>query len=234
MDRQRRRHPQTPPPPQRHLPGLVTPVMNASRSGARLAGGTDGVPPRTPSHVCRSLRSLRGGTGVPPRAPPWVPRLRRLAPAGSPAARLARESRRLDQHEGPRKRPLDSVTSAGLVGALPARHFVRRRVVASPPRWLGGSPWVPGTRPYPLVPPLPVLSEFSRTTSFPRYGDCSGPCGWAVSRRGSDSAPPEDSARTTESSRPRSSGTVMVSSIGSACRARTYAPSTSSCESTLS
>src|SRR6187399_2193879 len=34
---------------------------------------------------------------------------------------------------------------------------LRRRVNASPPRWLGGSRQVTGTHPYELVPPLPVL-----------------------------------------------------------------------------
>src|SRR5262249_52820586 len=32
-------------------------------------------------------------------------------------------------------------------------------LAASPPRWLGGSLQVSGTRPYPLVPPLPVQSS---------------------------------------------------------------------------
>ena len=41
-------------------------------------------------------------------------------------------------------------------------------------------------------------------------------------------------ARTTESSRPRSSGTVTLESVGSACRAAEYAPSVSTWERTLS
>src|SRR5262245_5486640 len=38
--------------------------------------------------------------------------------------------------------------------ALPERPLSQ-----SPLRWLGDSPWVPGTRLYPLVPPLPVLES---------------------------------------------------------------------------
>src|SRR3954451_20172890 len=35
------------------------------------------------------------------------------------------------------------------------------RASRRPPRWLGGFPVVPGTRLYPLVPPLPVLDEIT-------------------------------------------------------------------------
>ena len=48
------------------------------------------------------------------------------------------------------------------------------------------------------------------------------------------SAHSSDCGGLTESSRPRSSGTVTTPSVGSAWRAREYAPSVSSCESTLS
>ena len=51
--------------------------------------------------------------------------------------------------------PFDLSTSLDFVEALPAG--IRRRVDASPPRWLGGSRQVTGTRLYELVPPLPVL-----------------------------------------------------------------------------
>ena len=42
--------------------------------------------------------------------------------------------------------------------SCPAVHD-RAALTASPLRWLGDSPWVPGTRLYPLAPPLPGLSE---------------------------------------------------------------------------
>ena len=50
------------------------------------------------------------------------------------------------------------VTSVELVEAFPAETAARN---ASPLRWLGDSPEVPVTRLYPLVPPLPVLEDFT-------------------------------------------------------------------------
>src|SRR5439155_20450227 len=44
-------------------------------------------------------------------------------------------------------------SSSAVTGRRPAA------LAANPPRWLGGSRQVPGTRPYPLVPPLPEQSS---------------------------------------------------------------------------
>src|SRR5215210_6869444 len=71
-----------------------------------------------------------------------------------------------------RKGPLFSAApvptpAVDLVEALTCRPLGRRRVARRPPRWLGGSRQVTGTRPYPLVPPLPVLEDF--TTGPPPF-----------------------------------------------------------------
>ena len=75
----------------------------------------------------------------------------------------------------------------------------------------------PGTRPYRLAPPLPVLSSL-KSDHLLSAVDLT----LAMS------------VRTALNSSPRSRGTVTLSRVGSACRAREYAPSVSSCESTLS
>src|SRR5215218_2908121 len=113
--------------------------------------------------------------------------------------------------------PLFHGYQRGLVRALPAGVLgSRRRLSASPLRWLGDSPWVPGTRPYERVPPLPVLSEINvRTTSFPWSDHHTDPTRTFVG----SAAVKCGGARTTVSSRPRSSGTVTLESVGSARRA---------------
>ena len=66
---------------------------------------------------------------------------------------IRRSSARL-KTKGPRG-ALRSQYQLGLRRGASGR--LRRRVNASPPRWLGGSRQVTGTRLYELVPPLPVL-----------------------------------------------------------------------------
>ena len=93
---------------------------------------------------------------------------------------------------------------------------------------------VPGARLYPLVPPLPVLSSLKPdhllSAVVPAYAlRADGGRTAPVGRERQGAAP-----RTTESSRPRSSETVTLDSVGSAWRAAEYAPSVSTCERTLS
>src|SRR4029453_11626092 len=59
------------------------------------------------------------------------------------------------------------IPAVDLVEALTYSARCRWRVARRPPRWLGGSLQVSGTRPYPLVPPLPVLEDF--TTGPPPF-----------------------------------------------------------------
>ena len=77
-----------------------------------------------------------------------------------------------------------------------------------------------GRHPYPLVPPLPELSEITL-----------GPPPFRGNRTIAESAA---TARRTLSSSPRSSGTVTLRRVGSACRAAEYWASGSGCERTLS
>ena len=102
---------------------------------------------------------------------------------------------------------LESGYQPGLAGTLPAAFLEPAALSASPPRWLGDSPLGPGTRPYRLVPPLPVLSSLKSDHLLS-----------AVTAHSSESL------RTTLISSPRSSGTVTLTSVGSPWRAANRRP----------
>src|SRR5215204_2946619 len=123
------------------------------------------------------------------------------------------------------------IPAVDLVEALTYSAGCRWRVARRPPRWLGGSLQVSGTRPYPLVPPLPVLEDF--TTGPPPFRGRRN-----VAEREEVGQPPAGGVSgcrsTTLSSSPRSSGTVTDSSVGSDWRPSEYAPSVSSWDRTLS
>src|SRR5262245_38639981 len=82
-------------------------------------------------------------------------------------------------------------------------------LAASPPRWLGGSLQVPGTRPYPLVPPLPEQSSLNSDHLLS-----------AVVQLYGSSQDELVSLSTVVRLRRRSRGTVTLASVGSSGRAR--------------
>src|SRR5215218_1140369 len=95
----------------------------------------------------------RGGTRGSPMSPSFESSrdARGVAPPGQARLRKGKEP-----HEAAPQPRLPAWISRG--ASCPAVHC-RTALTASPLRWLGDSPSVPGTRLYPLVPPLPVLSE---------------------------------------------------------------------------
>ncbi len=108
-------------------------------AGARVVG--EELPGRPRS---RALR--RRGTAHRPRPPLASRRAPRAARSrGAPGGRHGLATGR-EKGRGPVSRPSSSVTSLGVVGALPAGPW-SGGAARSPPRWLGGSLWSRGHAP---------------------------------------------------------------------------------------
>ena len=153
LGRTRRRPARRGPPGSRRPPAASCSGCRSRRAPRRRGAASAGARPSSAPGGCRCRSSARR-TAASARA------RRRSPPAAGTARSPTRSARRTQTTRCAIRRRRAPARGPSIQYQLGLRRGASgrlRRRVASPPRWLGGSRQVTGTRLYELVPPLPVL-----------------------------------------------------------------------------